>query len=80
MKISELIEVLESIKKDKGDHHIWRFETDFPCPSEIELELTKKLKRTDHGFSGGKSEDVINCVTSIDYEGVEAVGWFTQDE
>lgn len=62
MKISQLISVLEDVKNEYGDKYIWSLnDLDFPCPREFTIDLSSKLKRTDHGFlaSNGRIKTVF---------------------
>jgi len=82
MKISQLISILEDVKKYNGDQYIWQFEADsFPCPREIEVELTKVLKRTDHVMSGGNADDTKSLKIYCEYEdGVDLLDRYIEEE
>lgn len=70
MKISQLISVLKDIKKLHGDKYIWSTDgLEFPLPSDFEIELVSKLKRTDYGVQGGKATAAKLIEVSIEYEG-----------
>jgi len=75
MKISQLISVLKDMKKYYGDKYIWSIDDlDFPCPREVEIELSSVLKRTDFGMNGGKSDDCTSLSLFLEYEdGVDLV-------
>jgi hypothetical protein len=49
--------------------HIWSIDGDsFPCPREIELDLTKDLKRTEFGYSGSKQKDSVSLKLTLEFE------------
>lgn len=66
--MSQLISILEDVKKSEGDGYIWSVEDlDFPCPSDFLIEMTETLKRTDCGLSGGSKELKLIQV-DVEYE------------
>ena len=82
MKISQFISVLEDMKKYYGDKYIWSMEDlDFPCPQEIEVELSNVLKRTDGGMmTGGKKHQIKSFNLHFEYEdGVDVLDRSFQD-
>lgn len=76
MKLSKFIDILKKVKKECGDKHIWALDTEwFPCPEELEFELTSKLEKGLIGYRGGGSEDSITAYVSLSYKGTELEGF-----
>jgi hypothetical protein len=69
MKISDLIRLLEAIKKECGDKYIWSQEDlDFPCPRRFELELSDQVKRTNAEYLGIKTNETGIIDVSAEYD------------
>lgn len=69
MKISELIEILQDIKKHNGDKFIWSQDNlDFPCPKRFSLELVNEINKTNMGYSGGQARDTKDVELYIEYQ------------
>lgn len=73
MKLSELIRILEEVKSEYGDKHIWTVDglDDFPMPRTIEIDLCKNIKKTEFGCSSGKSNENEEIEILIEYKGAK---------
>jgi hypothetical protein len=63
MKLSDLIEILEFIKKDTGDKAIWDIDCfSWNMPDKIEIELANNYEKTDSGSQCTSTDGVtIYC-------------------
>lgn len=72
MKISDLISILEDVKKFHGDKTIWDIEDlDSVCPREFKMDLVESVSKTDFGWKGGKASEnkTIEVTCYFDDEG-----------
>lgn len=70
MKIGQLISVLEDVKKYHGDLHLWGIEgLDTPLPDTLIIDLSKTLKRTNHGVTSGKAGTNKKIEVFLEFEG-----------
>lgn len=69
MKISELVEILENIKKHHGDKFIWSQDNlDFPCPNKFSLELVSEINKTSMGYIGGQAREATDVEVFVEYQ------------
>ena len=69
MKLSDLISVLEDVKKFHGDKYIWNIEDlDSVCTREFRMELVPVVKQTDFGWKGGKAKETKSIAISCHYD------------
>lgn len=69
MKLSQLISVLEDVKRYEGDKYIWSVEDlVFPCPKSFIMELVDTVERTDLGMTVGKADNIKEIEVELEYE------------
>jgi len=69
MKVSDLIAILEDVKKFHGDKYIWDIEDlDGVCTREFKIELVSSVKQTDFGWSSGKASENVAVEVTCHYD------------